>query len=53
MTALYSAVLGAVAVGFALLAGSSGPPADGEAVWLIGRGLFLPAVAEMVLLAAQ
>jgi hypothetical protein len=51
MTAVYSAVLGAVAVGLALLAGSSGPPADGEAVWLVGRGLFLSAVSGVAAVA--
>jgi hypothetical protein len=42
LTAVYAAVLGLVAVGFALLAGASG--AEGDA-WLIGRGLFLSAIS--------
>ncbi len=50
-TAVYAAVLGAVAVGLALLAGSSGPPTDGAGVWLVGRGLFLSAISGIAAVA--
>ena len=45
---VYAAVLGLVAIGFALLAGASG--AEGDA-WLIGRGLFFSAVSGVAAVA--
>jgi len=51
LVALYAGVLAAVAVGLALLAGWSGPPEDAAGYWLIGRGLFLSAVAGIAAVA--
>jgi hypothetical protein len=48
LTAVYAAVLGLVAIGFALLAGVSGDAGD---AWLIGRGLFLSAVSGIAAVA--
>jgi hypothetical protein len=48
LTALYAAVLGVAAVGFALLAGASGIAGD---AWLIGRGLFFSAVTGVAAVA--
>ena len=48
LTALYAVVLGCLAVGFALLAGTSG--AEGDA-WLIGRGLFFSALSGVAAVA--
>jgi hypothetical protein len=48
LTALYAALLGLVAVGFALLAGASGVAGD---AWLIGRGLFFSAISGLAAVA--
>ena len=48
LVAVYAAVLGLVAVGFALLAGTSGSSGD---AWLVGRGLILSAVAGIAAVA--
>jgi hypothetical protein len=47
VVALYAVVLGAVAIGFALLAGAS---AAGDP-WLIGRGLFFSALSGVAAVA--
>ena len=48
LTALYAGLLAAAAVGFALLAGATGPSGG---TWLIGRGLFFSALSGVAAVA--